>query len=49
MFSHLGLQDLVQDWLQEDRHSPIPSKQLVDLLLVDLDLNSSHRGSVWVG
>jgi hypothetical protein len=48
MFGHLGLQNLVQDRLQQDRHSPVALKQLMDLLLVDLDLNSSHRGSALV-
>lgn len=49
MFGHLGLQHLVQDRLQQDRHSSVALKQLVDLLVVDCNLNSSHRGSVLVG
>jgi hypothetical protein len=32
--------------LQQDRYSPVALEQLVDLLVVDLDLNGSHRGSV---
>jgi hypothetical protein len=34
-------------WLKKDRHSPVALKQLIDLLLVDL--NVGHRGSVLVG
>ncbi|MCS4162589.1 hypothetical protein GGP94_003034 [Salinibacter ruber] len=48
MFSHLGLQNLVQDRLQKDRHSPIALQQLLDLLTVDLDLKSGQRRSVWL-
>jgi len=48
MFSHLRLQDLVEDRLQKHRHSPVALEQLLDLLAVDLDLKSSHRRSVWL-
>jgi len=50
---HLGLQHLVQDRLQQDRlqqdrQSPVALEQLLHLLVVELDLNDTHRGSVLV-
>jgi hypothetical protein len=48
MLSHLGLQNLVQNRLQENGHSSVALEQLLDLLVVDRNLNSSHRGSALV-
>ena len=48
VFSHLSLQNLVQDWLQKHRHSPVSLEQLLDLLTVDLNLKSDHRRSAWL-
>ncbi|MCS3705898.1 hypothetical protein GGP62_000873 [Salinibacter ruber] len=34
--------------LQQNRHSPVALEHLLDLLVVDLDLNTGHRGSALV-
>ena len=47
MFGHLSLQYMVEDRLQKDRHSPIPSKQFLDLLVRNLHLKGSHRASAF--
>ena len=45
---HLGLKSLVQDRLQKNGHPSVASEQLADLLAIDLDLKSSHRGAASV-
>ena len=41
--SHLGLQNLIQDWLQQGGHASVPVEQLLDLLVIDRNLKGGHR------
>ncbi len=43
MFDHLGLKNLVQDWLQQGSYDSVPMEQLMDLLIIDLTLKGSRR------
>jgi hypothetical protein len=44
---HLGLQHLVQDRLQQDRHSSVALEQLLDLLITGRNLKGGQPQ--WVG
>jgi hypothetical protein len=41
--SRLGLQNLFQDRLQQGSHASVPLKQLLELLVVDVSPEDSHR------
>jgi hypothetical protein len=43
MFGHLGLQNLVEDRLQQRRQSAVAVQQVLDLLVVNRNLKGGHR------
>jgi hypothetical protein len=43
VIGHLGLQNLVQDRLQQGGHASVPVEQLLDLLVRNRNLKSGHR------
>jgi hypothetical protein len=43
VFSHLSLQNLIQDRLQQGGHASVALEQLLDLLVIDRNLKGGHR------
>lgn len=43
VLAHLGLQELVQYWLEQCCHTAVALKQILDLLVVYSNLNSGYR------